>query len=446
MTDATPWTPPSRGAQGWDTPLNNKLQELVDRVNERLTDDDLANYALLSELVSGLSDKADLVGGVVPTSQIPGVALTTGQAVANRAAMLALTNVQEGDIVAITAGADKGTYLLGPGSPSTFASWLLLSSPTDVVLSVNGQNGTVVLGKSDVGLGDVDNTSDASKPVSTAVAAALAAKTPQIDVFTSDGTWTKPAGAKLISYTIIAGGGGGGSGARTASGVLATGGSGGAGGGMTTGEIDASFLGTTEFVAVGVGGNGGAGKTNDDSSGISGGSGGLSSFAGIQATGGSNGGAGSATGAASTAAAGIGIVNGQTGGASSATGGNGTSGGTTNGGSGGGGGGGGVTTGNGSGTGAAGSSSRMYTGTTGTAGTANGGTGGTGYSVTTNRPSPGGGGGGGGGGNLSTPAGAGGYGGIYGGGGGGGGGSKNGLLSGRGGNGAGGIVVIVTHF
>jgi len=125
---------------------------------------------------AALETKADLVGGVVQTSQIPGVALTTGQAVANRAAMLALTNVQAGDIVSVTEGTDKGTYVLGSGSSGTFSSWLPLSSPTDVVTSVNGQQGTVVLGGSDVGLGAVDNTADADKPTSTATETALAKK------------------------------------------------------------------------------------------------------------------------------------------------------------------------------------------------------------------------------------------------------------------------------
>lgn len=44
--------------------------------------------------------------------------------------------------------------------------------------SVNGQTGVVVLTKSDIGLANVDNTSDANKPISTAVAAALALKAP----------------------------------------------------------------------------------------------------------------------------------------------------------------------------------------------------------------------------------------------------------------------------
>lgn len=44
---------------------------------------------------------------------------------------------------------------------------------TNLILSVNGQTGAVVLAKADVGLGNADNTSDANKPVSTATQAAL---------------------------------------------------------------------------------------------------------------------------------------------------------------------------------------------------------------------------------------------------------------------------------
>lgn len=44
------------------------------------------------------------------------------------------------------------------------------------VESVNGRTGAIMLAKSDVGLGNVDNTSDASKPVSTAQQTALNAK------------------------------------------------------------------------------------------------------------------------------------------------------------------------------------------------------------------------------------------------------------------------------
>src|SRR5690606_16406421 len=44
------------------------------------------------------------------------------------------------------------------------------------VQSVNGDTGVVVLDKSDVGLGNVDNTSDLNKPISTATQTALNGK------------------------------------------------------------------------------------------------------------------------------------------------------------------------------------------------------------------------------------------------------------------------------
>lgn len=121
---------------------------------------------------TALNLKADLVGGLVPTSQLPSIALGTTVTVASQAAMLALTTgqVQPGDLAVRTDGA--GTFMLNLADPSILGNWVLLSAPTDVVTTVNGQNGTVVLGKTDVGLSNVDNTSDVNKPVSTAQAIA----------------------------------------------------------------------------------------------------------------------------------------------------------------------------------------------------------------------------------------------------------------------------------
>lgn len=47
---------------------------------------------------------------------------------------------------------------------------------SDYVISLNGASGVVTIDKDDLGLGSVDNTSDASKPISTATQAALNAK------------------------------------------------------------------------------------------------------------------------------------------------------------------------------------------------------------------------------------------------------------------------------
>lgn len=104
------------------------------------------------------SDKADLVDGKVPTSQIPAIALTKPSSVANRAAMLALT-AEEGDVAIITGGADKGTYMLGSGASTAFASWVQLAVTAEApVQSVNGQVGTVALAATDVGASPTGHT------------------------------------------------------------------------------------------------------------------------------------------------------------------------------------------------------------------------------------------------------------------------------------------------
>ena len=138
--------------------------------------------------VPALATKADLVDGKVPTSQIPARALVVPHPVSDTAARLALTDVQPGDIAIQSGNPGRGTYMLMDDDPSDPASWVLQVAPTDAVSSVNGYQGIVVLGKSDVGLGNVDNTSDANKPISTAAQTAL------------DGKLDKRAGANQV-YT-----------------------------------------------------------------------------------------------------------------------------------------------------------------------------------------------------------------------------------------------------
>lgn len=162
---------------------------------------------------------------LVPSAQIPAIAITDYLgSIASQAAMLALSG-QKGDWAVRT---DLGTTWVITGSdPTQLASWTQLSYPTAPVTSVNSQTGAVNLGaadvgaqpvdvdlttiaaldatqsgviasdgagwfrktyaqvktalgltKSDVGLGNVDNTSDANKPVSTAQQAALDLKAP----------------------------------------------------------------------------------------------------------------------------------------------------------------------------------------------------------------------------------------------------------------------------
>jgi hypothetical protein len=87
----------------------------------------------------------------IPTSQLPGLAITTTNVVASEAAMIALT-AEEGDI-AIRTDVSK-TFAHNGGVAGTAADWSELLTPTDAVTSVNGTSGVVVL--------DADDLSDAA--------------------------------------------------------------------------------------------------------------------------------------------------------------------------------------------------------------------------------------------------------------------------------------------
>ncbi len=111
---------------------------------------------------------SDITGGTLPTSVLPPLAINDTFAVASQAAMLALT-AQRGDF-AIRTDINR-TFVLATDSPSTLADWKQVTAGGDVT-SVAGRSGAVVLTKADVGLDQVDNTSDVNKPVSTAQATA----------------------------------------------------------------------------------------------------------------------------------------------------------------------------------------------------------------------------------------------------------------------------------
>lgn len=77
-----------------------------------------------------------------------------------------------------------------------------------------------------------------------------------VQVFYSNGTWTKPASGNWTRIICIGGGGGGGDGATTASNQRCAG-AGGAGGGYTVVDMPTSSLNSTESVIVGAGGSAG---------------------------------------------------------------------------------------------------------------------------------------------------------------------------------------------
>lgn len=112
------------------------------------------------------------VTGILGTNQLPPLAINETFPVANQAAMLALT-AQQGDMAIRT---DEGkTYVLASNNPGTLADWKEVMAAGQVT-SVAGKTGAILLVKADVGLSNVDNTPDATKPISAAMQTALNGK------------------------------------------------------------------------------------------------------------------------------------------------------------------------------------------------------------------------------------------------------------------------------
>lgn len=94
------------------------------------------------------------------------------------------------------------SYSVGDSLIYNGSGWDKIDS-TDEVTSVAGRVGAVVLTSSDVGLANVDNTSDAAKPISTAVQTALNLKA-NLASPTLTGTPAAPTAAKNTSTTQLA--------------------------------------------------------------------------------------------------------------------------------------------------------------------------------------------------------------------------------------------------
>jgi hypothetical protein len=318
------------------------------------------------------------------------------------------------------SGTASGTYTLG-GTPTITSP--AISSPTF--------SGTYTLGGTP------------TIPASGVSGQLALSNMPAIDVqtFTSSGTWTKPAGARLLHPTCIGGGGGGGSG-RNGAGTTDFGGGAGGGGGISDAWIEASQVGSTVSVTVGAAATGGSAVTAATTNGNNGNNGTDSTFGTLVRGGGGSGGAGGTTSAAAGGAGGTGAQPGGAGGNGNTGTGPGLNNTPANYGPSGGGGGGGFVSGLYT---SGGSSLSPYgmnlatvnggaTGTSSTAGSA----GSPGGTATTYQPGTGGGGGGGG-----KGGGNGGAGGTYGAGGGGGGASDTtGVASGAGGAGGAGICIV----
>ena len=80
--------------------------------------------------------------GKIPTGQLPAIAISDTFVVSSQSAMLALT-AEVGD-VAVRTDQNK-SYILKTAGASTLANWQELLTPTDSVLSVDGNTGAIVL-------------------------------------------------------------------------------------------------------------------------------------------------------------------------------------------------------------------------------------------------------------------------------------------------------------
>lgn len=125
----------------------------IQRANHTGTQAQSTIVDLVADLSALQSGKADLVGGLVPTSQLPAIALGTQVTVANQAARFALTTneVQNGDTVVQT---DTGIrYLVTDDTQlGVAAGYTALNESGGAVDSVNGYTGVVVLAPADLGI------------------------------------------------------------------------------------------------------------------------------------------------------------------------------------------------------------------------------------------------------------------------------------------------------
>jgi hypothetical protein len=142
------------------------------------------NLKLDANIVGVASGIASLNAlGKIPTDQIPAISFSSVKVLSSQADMLALSSAVIGSVV-IRTDVNKN-YVLAAANPTLLANWIELLTPAPPVQTVNGMSGNISLTKSDLGLGDVENTSDANKPISSATQTALNLKANTSDITTA---------------------------------------------------------------------------------------------------------------------------------------------------------------------------------------------------------------------------------------------------------------------
>lgn len=154
-----------------DVGHTHTLASLTERNYDNLTNTPPLGTAASKDVGSAEGNIPILgVDGKLNDIVIPKIAISETSVVDSEDDMLNLT-AEIGDI-AIRNDVEK-SFILKGDDPKELSNWQELITPMSPVQSVNGKTGTVMLSKEDVGLSNVDNTSDMNKPVSTAQSAAL---------------------------------------------------------------------------------------------------------------------------------------------------------------------------------------------------------------------------------------------------------------------------------
>ncbi|MEY2636205.1 MAG: hypothetical protein RLZZ197_681 [Bacteroidota bacterium] len=142
------------------------------------------NLKLDANKVGAASGVASLNAlGKIPTDQIPAISFSSVKVLTSQADMLALSTAVIGSVV-IRTDVNKN-YVLAAANPAVLSNWIELLTPAPPVQTVNGMSGNISLTKSDLGLGDIENTSDANKPISSATQTALNQKANTSDITTA---------------------------------------------------------------------------------------------------------------------------------------------------------------------------------------------------------------------------------------------------------------------
>ena len=141
--------------------------------------------------------------------------------------------------------------------------WNSFNNKQDALtLTTTGTSGAATLVGSTLNIPEYSGGGGSSTPIN-------------IQVFTSNGVWTKPANARQVEVYLFGAGGGGGSGRRGAAASARYGGGGAGTGSVFINKLDASVFAATENIWIGSGGTGAAAITVNNTNGVTGQGGGI---------------------------------------------------------------------------------------------------------------------------------------------------------------------------